>query len=135
MKASDLVASWTSRDNKRLTSRQFSIRLPVHIAARIAGLCDMFPTKTRTDIMADLLDSALEELEKSFSHHYSEDDEIDVIDGMAIYPNKDSYGDYARAVNKHYEELEKELGNEHPRSLLSECISKPAKPRNEDDDL
>lgn len=135
MKASDLVASWTSRDNKRLTSRQFSIRLPVHIAARIAGLCDMFPTKTRTDIMADLLDSALEELEKSFSHHYSEDDEIDVIDGMAIYLNKGSYGDYARAVNKHYEELEKELGNEHPRSLLFECISKPAKQRNEEDDF
>ena len=34
MKVSDLVGSWTTRDNKRLTSKQFSIRLPVHIAAR-----------------------------------------------------------------------------------------------------
>ncbi len=45
MKASELVTSWTTRDNKRLTNRQFSVRLPVHIAARIAGLCDMFPKK------------------------------------------------------------------------------------------
>ena len=135
MKASDLVASWTTRDNKRLTNRQFSIRLPVHVAARISGLCDMFPGKTRTDIIADLLDSALEELEKSFGHHYSEDDEIDVIDGMAIYPDTGTYGKYARFVNKHYVELEKELGNENPSTLLSDCIGKPVKPRKEEDDF
>lgn len=134
MKASDLVSSWTSHDNKRLTSKQVSIRLPVHIAARVFGLCDMFPNKTRTDIITDLLNASLEELEKSFKHHYSEDDEIDVIDGMAIYPDIGSYGNYARAVNKHYEELEKELGNENPRSLLNAYISKPPKPQKENDD-
>ena len=135
MKASDLVASWTTRDNKRLTNRQFSIRLPVHIAARVSGLCDMFPRKTRTDIIADLLDSALEELEKSFGHDYSDNDEIDVIDGMSIYPDIGTFGKYARFVNKHYEELEKELGNENSLSLLSEYISKPAKQQNEEDDF
>lgn len=134
MKASELVASWTSPDNKRLTSKQVSIRLPVHIAARVFGLCDMFPNKTRTDIIADLLNSSLEEIEKTFTHHYSEDQEIDVIDGTAIYPDIGSYGVYARAVNKHYAELEKELGNENPSSLLSDCIGRPAKPRREEDD-
>ncbi|MCP5245559.1 MAG: hypothetical protein H6937_06255 [Burkholderiales bacterium] len=134
MKASDLVASWTKRDNKRLTQRQFSIRLPVHIAARIAGLCDMFPTKTRTDIMADLLDSALEELEKSLTHDHSpEDCEIDVIDGMGVYPDTGSYGQYAQAVNKHYEELERELGNEHPSSLLAYCVLRPMRHQDEED--
>lgn len=133
MKASDLVASWTTRDNKRLTSKQFSIRLPVHIAARISALCDMFPSKTRTDIMADLLDSALEELEKSFGHHYSED-HSEEVDGMMIYPDIGRYGDYARFANKYFTELENELGNEKPPHLLSTCISKPVQ-RNEEDDL
>jgi len=134
MKASDLVSSWTKRDNKRLTQRQFSIRLPVHIAARIAGLCDMFPTKTRTDIMADLLDSALEELEKSLTHGYSPDDgEIDVIHGKGIYPDTGSYGDYARAVNKHYKELENELGNESPSNLLADCVLRPLRHQDEED--
>lgn len=135
MKASDLVASWSSHDNKRLTSKQVSVRLPVHIAARVFGLCDMFPNKTRTDIIADLLNASLEELERTFTHRYSEDDEIDVIDGMVIYPDIGSYGKYANFVNRHYVELEKELGNENPSSLLSTCISKPAKDRKEEDDF
>ncbi len=59
---------------------------------------------------------------KVSSHHYSEDDDNDVIDGMAVYRDTGSYGDYARAVNKHYEELEKELGNEQPRSLLPDLV-------------
>ena len=134
MKASDLVASWTTRDNKRLTSKQFSIRLPVHIAARISALCDMFPGKTRTDIMADLLDSALEELEKSFGHHYSEEGSEEV-DGMIFYPDIGRYGDYARLANKYFKELEKELGNENSPFLLSTAIGKPAKPKNEEDDF
>lgn len=134
MKASELVESWTSHDNKRLTSKQVSIRLPVHIAARVFGLCDMFPNKTRTDIVADLLNSSLEELEKTFSHHYSEDQEIDVIGGMAIYPDIGSYGRYANFVNKHHAELEKELGNDYPSNLLSDSIVRPVKPRNEEDD-
>lgn len=134
MKASDLVDSWTTRDNKRLTSKQFSIRLPVHIAARISALCDMFPGKTRTDIMADLLDSALEELEKNLGHHYSED-HFEEIDGTVFYPDIGRYGDYAQLTNKYFRELEKELGNENPASLLSTGIGKPAKPHNEEDDL
>ncbi|MER0203753.1 MAG: hypothetical protein DU480_07815 [Nitrosomonas sp.] len=135
MKASELVASWTSHDNKRLTSKQVSIRLPVHIAARVFGLCDMFPNKTRTDIIADLLNSSLEELEKTLTHQYSEDDEIDVINGMGVYPNTGSFGDYARAVNKHYAELEKELGNETPSTLLPDCVSRPIKRRDEENDF
>jgi len=134
MKASDLVASWTTRDNKRLTSKQFSIRLPVHIAARISALCEMFPSKARTDIMADLLDSALEELEKSFGHHYSED-EAEEIDGLIIYPDVGRYGVYARLANKYFEELERELGNEKPSFLLPTSTSKPAKPKDEADDF
>jgi hypothetical protein len=109
MKASELVASWSTRDNKRLTNKQFSIRLPVHIAARISALRDMFPGKTRTDIMADLLDSALEELEKSFGHYYSEENSEE-IDGVIYYSDTGTYGKYANLANKYFRELEKELG-------------------------
>lgn len=52
---------------------------------------------------------------------------------MAIYPDTGSYGDYARAVNKHYVELEKELRNEHPSSLLVANVGRPAKHQNEED--
>lgn len=128
MKASDLVASWTTRDNKRLTNKQFSIRLPVHIAARISALCDMFPSKTRTDIMADLLDSALEELEKSFGHCFLEEN-VEEIDGVIYCPDTGVFGKYANLTNKYFGELEKELGNENPGFLLSTSKTRRIEPK------
>jgi hypothetical protein len=63
MKPRDLFKAWHAPDHTQLTSRQFSIRLPVHVAAKIAALCEMYPNKTRTDIIGDLLSSALVKIE------------------------------------------------------------------------
>lgn len=38
MKASDLVTVWSAPDNSRLTAKQYSFRLPVHVAAKLAAL-------------------------------------------------------------------------------------------------
>ena len=64
MKAVDLHQLWSSPDNSKLTSKQYSFRLPVHVAAKIQALCDMYPNKTRTEIVGDLLSSALSEVEQ-----------------------------------------------------------------------
>lgn len=127
MKASELIGSWTTRDNKRLTSKQFSLRLPVHIAARISALCEMFPSKTRTDIMADLLDSALEELEKSFGHCFSEEN-IEENEGLIYCPDTGTFGEYAKITNKYFKDLEKELGNDNPGFLLPTHKTKRVEP-------
>lgn len=42
MKASNLHDVWASPDNSRLTPKQFSFRLPIHVSAKIAALCDMY---------------------------------------------------------------------------------------------
>ena len=55
MQTSHLHDLWATPDNSRLTSKQFSFRLPVHIAAKIAALCEIYPQKNRTQIVADLL--------------------------------------------------------------------------------
>jgi hypothetical protein len=65
MKASSLHDIWESPDNTRLTPKQFSFRLPIHIAAKVAALCEMYPQKSRTQIIADLLTSALDEFEQN----------------------------------------------------------------------
>ena len=48
MKASDLANIWASPDNFRLTSKQSSFRLPVHVAARLAALSEIYPQRTKT---------------------------------------------------------------------------------------
>lgn len=66
MKGSELLSLWASPDNSRLTAKQFTIRLPLHVAAKISALCDMYPNKNRTEITGDLLATGLESIEAAF---------------------------------------------------------------------
>ena len=65
MKASDLVTVWSAPDNSRLTVKQYSFRLPVHIAAKLSALEDLYPTKSRTQLVGDLLTAAIAGVEQS----------------------------------------------------------------------
>lgn len=116
MKPEDLVKIWGAFDNKRLCAKQFSIRLPVHVAARVSALCEMFPGKTKTDIISDLLSSALDELEKSLPQ-YQSDEQVELPDGTYSIAHEGPKVDFHFASNRFYRELEKELGNPNPQNL------------------
>lgn len=117
MKNSELIKLWALPDNSRVTSKQLSFRLPVHVAAKISALCDLFPSKTRTEIIGDLLTSALEGVEYSFPSIKGEPFGMDDEDGNALYVDVGRGRDFRSAANRHYRELEKELGNENPELL------------------
>ena len=42
MKNSELLKVWALPDNSRVTSKQLSFRFPVHVAAKISALSDLF---------------------------------------------------------------------------------------------
>ena len=44
----------------RLTAKQSSFRLPVHVAATLSALCELYPNKTRTQNVGDLLATAID---------------------------------------------------------------------------
>jgi hypothetical protein len=131
MKTSHLHDVWSSPDNSRLVSKQFSFRLPVHIAAKIAALGEMYPQKNRTQIVADLLSAALDNLEENLPmvkgpapDREMEDLERRIADqeGYAYEPFflvEGPRSRYRALANKHYKELEKELGNEKPENLFN----------------
>lgn len=121
MKASDLANAWGSPDNSRLTSKQSSFRLPVHVAAKLAALSEMYPQKTKTQMVADLLSAALADLEQglpSFPGKFFTDDEQDGPLFEAIGPAER----FRTLTNKHYIELEKELGNESPTPFYTSVL-------------
>ena len=116
MSAKDLIKLWKLRDNSRLTSKQMSVRLPTHVAARISAICEVFPNKTKTQVIGDLLSSALDELEKGMSYDES-DNPVDILpDGEQIYAvyGPGIRGRYLDTANKHLKELESEIGNDDP---------------------
>lgn len=132
MQTSHLHDLWAAPDNSRLTPKQFSLRLPVHVAAKIAALCEIYPHKNRTQIVADLLAAALDDLEKNLpqaigdpindeDEHYQR--QIAEHQGSDYEPLFHLGGPRARfrnTANRHYQELETEIGNTSPSPLYPE---------------
>lgn len=119
MKASELVSVWGTPDNSRLTAKQSSFRLPVHVAAKIAALGELYPTKTKTQIVSDLLSTALSDVEKALPSYK----------GPSWYGHVDHQGNelffatgpaarFRELTNKYYKELETELGVEKPADFF-----------------
>lgn len=127
MKASDLVTVWSAPDNSRLTAKQYSFRLPVHVAAKLAALEELYPTRSRTQLVGDLLTAALAEVEKNIEWHAGAPlghkhpdtgEEMFALAGPRLQ--------FHQAANKHYAAIETELGNQTPSLLFTENYSVPA---------
>ncbi len=114
-----LYALWRSNHDRRFVQRPVSMRLPVHVMARVNAINDLFPTKTRTEIMTDLLKVGLEAFEESLPPlAYSDEPvEIDENNTMAYAPAGVN-ADYRENANTHYRKLESELGNKKPPFLF-----------------
>jgi hypothetical protein len=131
MKTDHLHDLWAGPDNTRLTSKQFSFRFPVHIAAKIAALAEMYPTKNRTQIVADLLTAALDDFEKHMPEAVGEavdpkykEEIANRVDkaGQKLFHLGGARGQFRAIANRHYRELEAELGNEHPAPLFEDIV-------------
>ncbi len=82
MRVKDLLSEWTKKPTEQLTARKYSVRLPVWDAARIAALADLFPARTKTQIITDLISAAVDEIESA----------IPYVKGKAVV-SEDDYGD------------------------------------------
>lgn len=118
MKASDLVTVWSAPDNSRLTTKQYSFRLPVHVAARLAALEELYPTKSRTQLVGDLLSTAIDEVEAKLPSFAGAPAGEHPETGESIYEESGPIARYRILANKHYQEIEKDLGNESPVKLF-----------------
>ncbi len=67
MEPKDLVKFWGEPDNSRLTKKQYAMRFPVHVMAKVNAINEMYPAKTRMEIMGDLLAAALEQFRDGLS--------------------------------------------------------------------
>lgn len=118
MRAKDLRTVWGAPDNSRLTAKQISLRLPVHVAAKIAALCEMYPSKSRTQIVGDLLAAALAEVEEHMPSVSGQFVDEHREQGVRIYEEVGEKARFMALANKHFKELEQELGNEAPEVLF-----------------
>jgi hypothetical protein len=101
MDTKHLIKTWVGPDNSRLMRNQTSMRLSIHVAAKISALCEMFPQRSKTQIINDLLSTALETLERTLedTHPWEESEE-----GLESLPTQKQ--DYQASVKKYLEEIE-----------------------------
>ncbi|GGJ82083.1 pilin assembly protein [Pseudomonas matsuisoli] len=80
MKIRELTQHWEESSRAQSTAHTYSLRLDIESAARIEALCELYPSRTREALLAELVQSALEELEESFP--YVEGDNVQSRDEM-----------------------------------------------------
>lgn len=68
MKVKSLIHHWERATGVPHTHHTYDVRLPIHDAARIAALAELYPNRTETEIITDLLSAALDELEEALPY-------------------------------------------------------------------
>ncbi len=79
----------------------------------------MYPQRTKTEIVGDLLGAAIEDvyegLPSGAGRQVGDEPEL----GGALYEERGERDRFRTLVNKHYRELERQLGNKTPGELYS----------------
>lgn len=58
----ELLDNWRQNATEPRTAAEYAVRLPLDDAARLQALTEMFPGRTREQIITDLLSAALQEV-------------------------------------------------------------------------
>lgn len=127
MEPKDLAKVWDAPDNTKLTPKQISLRLPILVSAKISSLCEMYPRKTKTEIIGDLLSTALDQFEIGLESikgeciqrlpHGSNNDSWELI-----FEDIGNLGRFWNLTEKHLRELENEAGISEPMKIPSSFI-------------
>jgi hypothetical protein len=130
MKPEDLSKYWDAPDNSKLTPWQLSIRLPLSVSIRISALGEMYARKTRTEIIGDLLSTALDRFQDGLSDTpYKGEIEEAEREGVAPEDIADAtWGDkgrYLRLLQKSEEEHERKVA-EAGQGGINESLQAPS---------
>ncbi len=124
----NLFENWNSRDDKKLAPKPISMRLPVHVVARLHALYELHPDRIKNDMLIDLMKAGLDAFEQAlpaftYEEQFVEDDEGRTHNFKVPTGYK---ADFHQAANKHYKKLQEELGN-HKYTPLYDTAAKEVK--------
>ena len=84
MKFKPLLDRWKKDPPPALTAQAYAVRLPLHDAARLHALLELFPGRTLEELVTDLLHAGLDEIESAMPYEpgpqvISRDDQGDPV--------------------------------------------------------
>lgn len=101
----ELIQQWERRGVPQLSAKSFSIQLPLREAARLAALEEMFPFKRREELIAELLATALDQIEAALPYVQGERVIAEDEDGNPIFEDVGLTPQFLHLTRKHEEQL------------------------------
>ncbi len=68
MKLIKLIKRWEETASDELTVRKYAVQLPLDDAARIDALAEMYPARSQTQLITELLSAALDAVETAMPY-------------------------------------------------------------------
>lgn len=136
-KFASLIRAWEQSAAGGLAAREFRVRLPLWDAARIAALTEMYPRRSETELLSELLTAALDELEAAMPyvpgpHVVAEDEE-----GNPLHEDTGPTPRFLELSRKHFGSMEgatefpRERASPFPSPEAVKAWGGPAFPREE----
>jgi hypothetical protein len=108
MKIRQLVNHWKNTITNDSPKTSLQVQIPIHDAARLAALADLFPALRYDEVVAELLHSALDEAQEAFPYvqgvKQTGEDEF----GNPIYADDGYTPKFLALMKTHLARLEKE---------------------------
>ena len=106
MRFKELLESWRDGDAGARTASEYSVRLTIDDAARLQALVDLFPGRTREQLITDLLGAALQEVAAAMPYEpgkkvISRDEQ-----GDPVYEDAGLSPRFAQLTRKYRKEIE-----------------------------
>ena len=115
MEPQDLLVRWQEEPKHPLTPKQISIRLPIDVAAKVAALCEIYPTRTKTEIIADLVAASIDQLTRALPSEKGDLLEEECLPGqIRVYRDVGLKGRFLEGTIRHLRQLEAEIGIDEP---------------------
>lgn len=113
MKVAELLELWEQSASGALSDEEFSIRLPVEDAAKLKALAELYPRRSVTELITDLLSAALNEVESSLP--YVRGETIVAMDeqGDPLYEDVGPTPTYLALMRKHLADYQQSKDSQH----------------------
>lgn len=97
----ELIGIWERSPNSPKTDREYTVKLSKQDAAKLAALEEMYPSRTKEQLITELLTAALHELE--YTLPYIQGDTVSTLDelGDPIYEDIGPTGRFKELTQKH----------------------------------
>ena len=126
---------WNAPENSRLTRAQFSVRLPLDVAAKLMALEELYPGRNRTQLISDLLSAALNDVEAQLPCHASIYKSVTLGDPEDLWTMGGERDYFHSLANKYHKILHRDgekslrFGTLYPQEVWREDEIPPEVPR------